>query len=162
MYSATFAQEQRRTWVVRANLGSSVGITNVSLEKALSAKHSIALLPSYGYFWSEDYRYETFGIGMEYRYYFAKNSIAPKGFYLAGGGSLAKGKATNGLTNVSYDVKGFSAQATAGKQWILRKGLTFDLNVGAEYLKLNVTGEGREFQFNLFLPSLGGGVGYAF
>lgn len=160
--SGLLAQDQKRTWVVRANLGSSIGITNISLEKALSDKHSISLLPSYGYFTSADYHYETYGIGLDYRYYFAKSSVAPKGFYVSAGGSLAKGKTKNDVNGESYDTKGFSTQAVAGKQWIFKKGFAIDINVGVEYLKLDATGYGHDYPFKFFLPSVGGGVGYSF
>ena len=164
LFLSTFvnAQENNRTWVVRANAGASLSISNVSLEKAFAKRHSLSIIPAYGFLRSEQATYRAYGIGMDYKYYFAKQKLAPQGFYALAGGSIAQGRANIETSGKTADIKGYTLHAEGGKQWIFKKGFTIDAHIGLQYINLNGKSEGYDFPFAGWLPALGAGIGYAF
>lgn len=167
--SGLLGQDKKRTWVARANIGAFLSITNVSIEKAFSNRSSVSLVPSFGYFRSEQFTYKTVGIGTEYRYYFQKQKIAPQGYYAAAGASYANGKADIETKSEIFDVKGYTTKLVAGKHWIFKKGFVIDAHLGVQYIDLDVKGRTAtinnkpvEQNYKWLLPAFGAGIGYAF
>ena len=164
--SAIHAQEKKRTWVASVNGGAFLSISNISLEKAFTNRSTVSLIPSFGYFRSEQFTYKTFGIGTEYRYYLQKQKIAPYGYYAAAGVSFANGRADIKTSARIFDAKGYTTQAVAGKHWIFKKGFTIDAHLGIQYVGLKVKERVEqkplEQSYNWILPAFGAGVGYAF
>lgn len=160
--TASVNAQVKRQWVARINGGAFLSLTNLSLEKTIGKRHSVSIIPAFGYFRSEQFTYKTYGIGTEYRYYFSKNMAAPAGFYTAAGASYANGKADIETKNEKYDVKGYTIQLVGGKQWIFKKGFTIDAHIGGQYINLNVKGVDYKQTYKWILPAIGAGIGYAF
>ena len=157
------AQEKQRSWVARINAGTFLGITNVSIEKTFLKRHSLTLIPSFGYLRSEQATYRTYGIGAEYRYYFTRNNFAPKSFYGGLGWSFDNGKATiESNNNEVTDVVGYTIDIIGGKQWILKKGWAIDVKGGFQYIRLNYKNNRADGVFSLPAPAIGFGLGYSF
>ncbi len=156
------AQNKNKTWVIRANVGASLSISNVSLEKAFAKRHSLSIIPAYGFLRSEKATYKAYGIGLDYKYYLSSQSFAPQGFYALTGGSMAQGRANIETTGKTADIKGYTLHAEGGKQWIFKKGFTIDAHLGLQYINLNGKSDGYDFPFAGWLPAFGAGIGYAF
>lgn len=154
--------QDRKQWVARLNGGAYLSLTNISIEKTIGKRGSVSLIPAFGYFRSEQFTYQTYGLGTEYRYYFSKKNLSPAGYYASVGGSIANGEANIETKNEKYDVKGSTIQLVGGKQWILKKGFTIDARLGAQYINLHVKGVNYEHTYKWILPALGAGIGYAF
>lgn len=156
------AQEKQRSWVARINAGTFLSITNVSIEKTFLKRHSLSLIPSFGYLRSEQATYRTYGIGTEYRYYFTRNNFAPKSFYAGLGWSFDDGKANIETNNEVTDVIGYTIDIIGGKQWILKKGWAIDVKGGFQYIRLNYKNNRADGDFSLPAPAIGVGLGYSF
>ena len=157
------AQEKQRSWVARINAGTFLSITNVSIEKAFLKRHSLSLIPSFGYLRSEQATYKTYGIGAEYRYYFTRHNSAPNSFYGGLGWSFDNGKATIETNNNEVtDVLGYTIDIIGGKQWILKKGWAIDAKIGFQYIRLNYKNVRADGDFTLPAPAVGVGFGYSF
>lgn len=156
------AQDVKRSWVVRANVGASLSISNVSLEKVFAKRHSLSIIPAYGFLKSEQATYRAYGIGMDYKYYFSRQKPAPQGFYALWGGSIAKGRADIETSGKTADIKGYTLHGEGGKQWVFKKGFTIDAHIGLQYINLDGKSDGYDFPFAGWLPAMGAGIGYAF
>ncbi len=169
-----FAQsEDVKPNVVKLNpLGAFFGAANLSYERALSEKSSVVISPSFGFFKTGGFKYTTYGIGGEYRFYFSKSKTAPSGMYAGPGAGVTFGTAkisdefNNGEEAEKTNVTGFNARAIIGHQWIWGSGFTLDLNGGIQYLNLKFKDETGSFAgseaFSGILPSLSVAIGYNF
>jgi hypothetical protein len=156
--------------VIKINpLGALFGSANLAYERALTDKSSIVIAPSFGFFKNGGYKYTTYGLGAEYRFYLSSSKSAPAGFYAGPGIGYTFGQAKfddmfGGGTTEKTSVSGLSAKAILGHQWIWSSGFTLDLNAGIQYfnLKFKDSNFGTGDPFSGILPALGFGLGYNF
>ncbi len=158
--------------IIKINpLGALVGAAHISYERALNARSSFLLSPSFGYFKMDKFKYSIMGIGTEYRFYLLSSKEAPIGFYAGPGIGYTFGKVKLSLPIDAHpvekiNVSGFAAKGILGYQWIWESRLSLDINGGVQYFGLNVknkSGEDQNFiPFKGFLPALGFSLGYAF
>jgi hypothetical protein len=164
-------KDNDRTQVIKVNpLGAIFGSANLAYEKALGeGATSILLAPSFGFFKSGTFKYTTYGLGAEYRFYFKKE--APEGTYFAPGVGYTFGQAKyedafGSGADEKTNVGGFAAKGVFGKQWIWGGGFTLDLNGGIQYINLKFADSQGIFAnsaaFSGILPALGVSIGYAF
>ncbi len=166
---SVFAQtEDVKPNVVKLNpLGALFGAANISYERALNEKSSILIAPSFGFFKTGGFKYTTYGLGAEYRFYFSKSRTAPSGIYAGPGAGVTFGTAKyddGSGDNDKTNITGFNAKAILGHQWIWSSGFTLDLNGGIQYLNLKFKDEdfsGNE-AFSGILPALSVAIGYNF
>lgn len=166
--STAFAQKESSTQnVIKVNpLGIFLGNASLSYERALTEKSSIVVSPSFGFLKFGGFKYSSFGIGAEYRFYLSKTKTAPAGLYVAPGlgytGGSVKDEDGNGdKTNFSS----FTAKGIIGHQWVWDSGFVLDLNGGIQYWGFNYSNSNGVFstaKASGILPVLGLGIGYAF
>lgn len=160
------AQEYQN--VVKINpLGALFGSANVAYERALNEGSSVVIAPSFGLLKSAGFKYTSFGIGAEYRFYFSKEKSAPMGFYAGPGAGFNFGEAkwddSNNDNSNKTSFSGFNVKGIIGYQWIWSSGFTLDLNGGIQYLDFkfkdsDVTGT----PISGVLPTIGFSLGYSF
>jgi hypothetical protein len=167
--TAIFAQSDVQPNVVKINpLGAFFGSANLGFEHALNEKSSVVILPSFGFLKSGGFKYTTFGIGAEYRFYFT--GTAPEGTYVAPGASAQFGTAKvedgEGGDASKTNISGFAAKAVIGHQWIWNSGFVLDLNGGIQYLNFNFKDKTGDFAgqnaLSGILPTLNVSIGYNF
>ena len=167
--TALFAQSDVQPNVIKLNpLGAVIGSVNIGFEHALNDQSSVVILPSFGMIKSSGFKYTTYGIGAEYRFYFKET--APKGTYVAPGVSAQFGTAkiedSNGGDNSKTNISGFSAKAIIGHQWIWNSGFVLDLNGGIQYVNFNFKDKSGDFAgknaLSGVLPALSVSFGYNF
>ena len=167
--SAVFSQSEVKPNVIKVNpLGALFGSANVAYEKALNEKSSFVIAPSFGTFKSGGFKYTTYGLGAEYRFYFT--GTAPKGTYVAPGIGVNFGTAkftnSDGGTDSKTNITGISGKAVIGHQWIWSSGFVLDLNGGIQYTSLKFKDKTGDFAgavaFSGILPALGLSLGYNF
>lgn len=154
--------------VIKINpLGALFGSANLAYERAISDKSSFVIAPSFGFFKNGGYKYTTYGLGLEYRFYLSGSKTAPAGFYVGPGVGYTFGQAKYedfmGTGDDKTSVSGLSAKGVLGHQWIWSSGFTLDLNAGIQYFNLKFKDEGFTGEpFSGILPALGFGLGYNF
>jgi hypothetical protein len=152
--------------VVKLNpAGLAFGTIQLSYEKALNSSSAAEL--SIGYtnvkakFDSEDAKISGFGAELKYKFYFSSSYDAPRGWYAA---PLINYSSANGSSNnKSGKVSAFGGGVVGGYQWIFGGGATgfaLDINLGAQFLSANVSGDITSSNFDGFLPRLGVSLGY--
>jgi len=161
----SFAQDGKKSNVIKLNpLGALFGSANFSFEHALNDNSSISVNPSLGFLKSSSFKYSTYGLGAQYRYYF--KGEAPKGVYTAAGVGYSFGSAKYTLDNSTSSVSGFNGEALFGKQWIWGSGFVLDLNGGVQYVNLKFKATSGAFALyeplSGILPSLNLSLGYNF
>jgi hypothetical protein len=165
---SVFAQSEIRPNIVKLNaLGALLHSVNLGYERGLNAQSSVVFLPSFALLKSGDLKYQFFGLGAEYRYYFS--GTAPKGAYVAPGASYLFGSAkyTNFNNNSEKTTaSGFTVKGVAGYQWIFGGNFVLDLNGGIQYLKLNLKDNSGDFAnqnaASGILPALSASIGFNF
>lgn len=167
--TAIFAQSDVQPNVIKINpLGAFFGSANLGFEHALNEQSSVVILPSFGMLKSAGFKYTTYGIGAEYRFYFTGS--APRGTYVAPGANAVFGTAkienSDGSDNSKTNITGFLAKAVIGHQWIWNSGFVLDLNGGVQYLDLKFKDKTGDFAnvnaFSGILPTLNVSIGYNF
>ncbi|HXR85259.1 MAG TPA: DUF3575 domain-containing protein [Hanamia sp.] len=169
MADAGFAQADIKPNVIKVNpLGALFGSGTVSYERAFHHKNSISIGPSFGIFTYDHFRYTTYGLSAEYRYYFT--GFAPRGTYAAVGGNADFGTTKfidyEGSFNTKTNVSGFRGKLVAGHQWIWKSRFSLDVNAGAQYIRYNFRdkegffGDGEALA--TIFPSIGLAIGYNF
>jgi len=152
------AQEQ----VIKINpLATLGGLDLVSYERAIGDQTSIVISGSIGGFKVGTTKYNSYGAGLQYRYYFDETL---NGFYGAGVAGFKSGKITDEstddlkYTNMLFGVK-------VGKQWLFDSGFTIDLNIGMNYRSFKYDSDNTVYTDTLkgngAIPSFGVGFGYA-
>lgn len=167
--TAIFAQSEVKPNVIKLNpLGALFGSANLGFEHALNENSSVVILPSFGMLKSSGFKYTTYGIGAEYRFYFKET--APKGTYVAPGASAQFGTAkvenSDGGEDSKTSISGISAKAVIGHQWIWSSGFVLDLNGGVQYVNFNFKDKTGDFAgqnaLSGILPALNFSIGYNF
>ena len=162
-----FAQDEYQNVVKLNPLGALFGSANLAYERALSEKSSVVIAPSFGMLKSGGFKYTTFGLGAEYRFYFSKEKEAPMGFYAAPGVGFSFGQAKiddiygdgeDSKTNITA----INAKGVIGYQWIFGSGFTVDLNGGLQYVKFKFKSDGFGIPLSGILPAVGASIGYSF
>lgn len=166
---SAFAQTNVKPNVIKVNpLGALFGSGTVAYERAFSHKSSIVIGPSFGIFTYDHFRYTTYGVSVEYRYYFT--GAAPRGTYAAVGGNADFGTTKfldyQGSFNTKTNVSGFRGKMIIGHQWIWKSRFTVDLNAGGQYILYNFRDKegffGTGQALSTLLPSIGLAFGYNF
>lgn len=166
---SAFAQTGVKPNVIKVNpLGALFGSGTIAYERAFGHKSSIVIGPSFGIFTYDHFRYTTYGLSAEYRYYFT--GIAPRGTYAAVGGNADFGTTKfidyEGSFNTKTNVSGFRGKIIAGHQWIWKSGFSLELNAGGQYILYNFRDKegffGTGQALSTWLPSLGLAIGYDF
>ncbi len=169
--SFAFAQKDGdgggRQNVVKINpIGFLFGAGSISYERALTPKSSILIAPTFGSYKIGSFKYSSFGLGAEYRFYLSNTKTAPEGFYAAPGIGFTTGKTS--VTGAATDAKftSFGGKAIIGNQWIFGSGFTLDLNGGISYQSYSYKDNSGSLYSGLkasgILPSIGIAIGYAF
>lgn len=157
--------------IVKFNpLGLLFGSGNLAYERALNAKSSVVVAPSFGFLKSGDFKYSTYGLGLEYRFYLSKTKSAPEGIYAAPGVGYVLGtaKSTDPFSGVEEktNVSTFTGKAVFGYQWVWDSGLVLDLNGGFQYLNFKFKDNTGVFSsddaLSGLLPALAVSIGYNF
>jgi hypothetical protein len=164
---AVFANAQNApTNVVKVNpLGFVFGSANVAYEKALTPKTSFVIAPSFGAFKLGGFKYSSYGLGAEYRFYLSKTSAAPEGFYAAPGVGFTAGRVKEDESNSKVKFTSFGGKAVIGNQWIFKSGFTLDLNGGVQFNSFSYKDNNGDFvglKASGVFPALGFSIGYAF
>lgn len=164
------AQDQKN--VIKANpLGLLFGSANLSYERALTEKSSIAVSPSFGSYKLGGFKYSSVGLGAEYRFYLSSSKNAPEGVYVSPAISYTSGKVSYedaffGTAVSDAKFGGLQVKGVFGKQWIWDSGFTIDLNGGISYINFSYTDNSNTAFSGLkgsgVLPTLAFGIGYAF
>ncbi len=168
---------------IKANPVALLGGTDlISFEHKLGDHFSGVVGGGYGGFKLGGYKYNSYGGGLQGRYYFTE---AMTGFYGAlvadyiGGkvkieemnfSFMGMGTETSGGAKTEINFSGFGGGVRAGYQWIFDSGFTLDVNVGAAYrsynYKWNNSAEEATYQDTLkgngVLPTGAVGIGYSF
>lgn len=166
--NAQDAQTSKQNVIKINPLGALFGSANLAYERAISDKSSFVVAPSFGFFKNGGYKYTTYGLGLEYRFYLSGSKTAPEGFYAGPGLGYTFGQAKYedmfGGPDEKTSVSGLSAKAILGHQWIWESGFTLDLNAGIQYFNLKFKDDnfGVGEPFSGILPALGFGLGYNF
>lgn len=159
-----FSQEVKN--VVKINpLGAIFGSANLAYERAVTEKSSIVIAPSFGFLSSAGFKYTTYGLGAEYRFYFSKEKAAPAGFYGAPGVgySFGQAKSTESDGTEKTSVSGVNVKGIVGYQWIWNSGFSLDLNGGIQYVNFKFSdSDFSGTPLSGILPTLGFSLGYAF
>lgn len=151
--------------VVKINpLGAFLGSANLAYERALTEKSSVVIAPSFGFLKSGGFKYTSFGLGAEYRFYLSKEKVAPKGFYAGPGAGFNFGEAKwedDATEKTSFS--GFNVKGIIGYQWIWNSGFTLDLNGGIQYLDFKFKDSDVDgVPLSGVLPTIGFSLGYSF
>jgi Protein of unknown function (DUF3575) len=159
--------ENDRKNVVKVNpLGLIFGAASISYERAISEKNSIVIAPTFGAFKLGGFKYSSFGLSGEYRFYLSKGKTAPEGLYAAPGLGFNTGKVKQDGVSTQAKFTSFGGKAVIGNQWIFGSGFTLDLNGGISYSSYSYkdnTGSGfNGLKASGILPALGFSLGYAF
>ncbi|QHL88186.1 DUF3575 domain-containing protein [Nibribacter ruber] len=110
-----------------------------------------------------------YGITPEYRVYLS-DTPAPDGFYVAPFLGFMKFKVDNGNDGFGYKGKttNFGGGLIAGRQWIFKQKVSFDIFLGPEYTVSNAKAEYgnkediEEAAYNGWLPRAGVALGFKF
>jgi len=166
VFAFSFAKAQQN--VVKVNpLATLGGLDLVSYERAIGDQTSVVISGAMGGFKVGTTKYSSFGVGVQYRYYFDE---ALNGFYGAGVAGFKSGKTTFDTTlggsssdDINYTNMLFGAKI--GKQWLMDSGFTIDLNIGANYRSFKYDSSDSTLTSGLkgngVIPSFGVGFGYA-
>lgn len=166
--SLTVQAQDGKQSVIKINpLGAFFGAAQLSYEHALGEHSSFLVSPSLGFFKSGDFKYNTYGLGAEYRFYLSNGRTAPAGFYVSPGLGYSFGTAKESFDGETdkTNVSGLTGKAVFGHQWIWSSGFSLDLNGGIQYFGLKFKDNdtfGSATAFSGILPALGFGIGYAF
>ncbi|WP_294303545.1 DUF3575 domain-containing protein [uncultured Chryseobacterium sp.] len=166
---------------IKANPVALLGGTDlISFEHKLGDHFSGVVGGGYGGFKLGGYKYNSYGGGLQGRYYFTE---AMTGFYGAVVADYIGGKVkieemdfgsmmgdTSGSAKTEINFSGFGGGVRAGYQWIFDSGFTLDVNLGASYrsykYKWNSTAEEETYEDGLkgngVLPTGSVGIGYSF
>ena len=162
-----FAQKSGKKNVVKINpFGLFFGNASLSYERALNDKNSVVISPTFGDLKVDNYKYSSFGLGAEYRFYTREE--APEGFYLSPGVGFSSGKVKleNSTSNNEANSTGIYIKGVLGKQWIWDSGFTLDLNGGIQYANYKYTGNANSAFNDLrgsgIFPTLSFSLGYNF
>ncbi|MDQ1096368.1 MULTISPECIES: DUF3575 domain-containing protein [Chryseobacterium] len=179
IYGIAMAQENS----IKANPAALLGGTDlVSFEHKFGDRISGVVGAGYGGFKLGGYKYNSYGGGLQGRYYFDE---AMTGFYGALVADYLSGKVeidengfnfnfgdteASGGSKTEINFSGFGGGLRVGYQWIFDSGFTLDLNVGASYraynYKWNNSAEEAEYEGSLkgngILPTGSVGLGYSF
>jgi Protein of unknown function (DUF3575) len=153
--------------VVKINpIGFIFGSGSIAYERALSAKSSILVAPTFGAFSFGGFKYTSFGLGAEYRFYLSNTKNAPTGLYAAPGVSFTTGKIKEDGFSTEAKFTSIGAKGVFGHQWIWNSGFTLDLNGGISYQSFTYKDTENSVFSGLkasgILPNIGIAVGYAF
>jgi hypothetical protein len=136
----------------------------VSYERAINNNMSGLIGAGLSSFSIGSYKYSSFGLEVQSRYYFKE---AIKGFY--GGGQVGFNSGTVELnspylTSSDLTFTSFRIGGKAGYQWIWDSGLTVDLNVGYGINTFSYSSSDAVLGLSASgaLPNLGFGIGYSF
>ncbi len=172
MFAATTVNAQKdsdnsRKNVIKVNpLGLIFGAASIGYERALTDKSSVVVAPTFGAFKLGGFKYSSFGLGAEYRFYLSSTKTAPQGFYAAPGLGFTTGKVKQDGVTSEAKFTSFGAKGVIGNQWIFSSGFTLDLNGGISYNSYKYTdNSGSAFsglKANGIFPALGFSLGYAF
>lgn len=157
-----FAQDYEHSIKINP-LGAIFGAANLAYEKTLSENTSVLIAPSFGMLKLSGFKYTTYGLGAEYRFYISKNHVAPEGMYVAPGAGFSFGQAKYEDDHDKTKTTGFNIKGVLGYQWIWESGFTLDLNGGIQYTSFSFRDD--EFDaipFSGILPALGVSIGYSF
>ncbi|MDQ1161957.1 hypothetical protein QE422_002325 [Chryseobacterium sp. SORGH_AS 447] len=168
---------------IKANPVALLGGTDlISFEHKLGDHFSAVVGGGYGGFKLGGYKYNSYGAGLQGRYYFTE---AMTGFYAAVVADYIGGKVkieNMGFSFMAMDedasanyksevnFSGFGGGVRAGYQWIFDSGFTLDVNLGAAYrsynYKWNNVAEEETYEDSLkgngVLPTGSVGIGYSF
>ncbi|MBA5246005.1 DUF3575 domain-containing protein [Marnyiella aurantia] len=168
---------------IKANPAALLGGSDlVTYERKLSDNITGVIGAGIGGFKLGGYKYESFGGGLQGRYYFDE---ALTGFYGAVIGDYITGKVemnsadfgfnfgdmgADADVNSETDFSAFGGGLRAGYQWVFDSGFTLDLNGGASYKFYDYksdTQSGEDFttaglKGNGILPAGSVGLGYTF
>jgi len=165
-FSSVNAQQN----VVKVNpLGLIFGATQLSYERAVSEKGAFEISAAYvnldATFSSsiDDVGLSGFGVEGKYKFYFSSENDAPRGWYAA---PLAQYSSISGDSgSESGKISAIGGGAVAGYQWVFGGGDTgfaLDLNLGAQYTSVSISGDISGTSLDGVLPRLGLSLGYAF
>ena len=154
--------------VIKVNpLGLLFGSAQLGYETALNEKSAVELSLAYSSVKAtvgsdSDAKATGFGGEGKYKFYFSSNYDAVRGWYAAPVATYASTKASSDDSEgkLSY----FGVGAVAGYQWVFGggdSGFALDLNLGAQYISANTSGDISVVTIDGILPRLGLSLGYA-
>ena len=167
LFGFSNVKAQEANGIIKVNpLGFVFGVFNVTYEKPLNDKSSVAVGASY-FNWS-NLGISGIGGSAEYRLYFSNNSEAPHGMFagpILDLGSLSYNY--EGYTIVDGEMKttkekqsvfSIGGGVKAGYQWLWDSGIALDLYFGYGYRAAKF----ENYDYSGGYPILGIGIGYAF
>jgi hypothetical protein len=164
--SVAFAQEGNGKNVIKVNpLGVFFGNASLAYERALTPKSSFVIAPSFGFFKLTGFKYSSYGIGAEYRFYLSKTKTSPEGLYVAPGLGYTGGSVKDEDFGDKTNFGAFYAKGVLGHQWIWDSGFVLDLNGGIQYTSFSYSDDSGNFstlKASGILPALGLSLGYNF
>lgn len=103
--------------------------------------------------------WSTFGLslGVEYNFYFQKH--APNGWFAGPGGGITYISAK--YVSDSSSSFGFNIGGHGGYRWIWDNGFLVDVQLGIQYIMINITINNTNMPFGGFGPYIGANIGYA-
>ncbi len=143
----------------------------LSYEFAVGEKTTLQPGFGYGGFKIADVGYQTYGVGVQFRYYFKE---AIKGFYGNVGGDFLSGKTfindySTDNKRIEFNFTSFGGLLGIGYQWAWDSGFLLDLNLRASYnnFKYDLPDDFDENQALTLrasgvLPGFGVAIGYHF
>jgi hypothetical protein len=144
-------------------LGYLFGVINLDYEKVKNNKRTFIIGGTYLTFNSSSWNVSGIGgrVGMQ----IYKEGNAPHGFYYGPTGSIAYVTAEYtdpyGMTSSSKGTA-FSVGGRAGYQWISKENITFNINVGVNYMLGSISAAGQKAPMGGISPQIGTSLGYAF
>jgi len=168
-FCAAIAQEKSANPknIVKVNpLGVFWGNASLAYERALTEKSSFVIAPSFGFLKFDGFKYSSFGIGAEYRFYLSKTRTAPAGLYVSPGLGYTGGSVKDeDYSNEKTNFNAFYFKGVLGHQWVWNSGFVLDLNGGIEYINFGYSdnsGNLSDLRGSGVFPALGVSIGYAF
>ena len=159
LFGISSLKAQEASSIIKVNpIGFAFGVFNVTYEKPLSAKNSVAIGASF-FNWS-NLGISGVGGSAEYRFYFSNNSEAPRGLFAApilDIGSLSYDYKFDSTTK-KESVFSIGGGVKAGNQWVWDSGVALDLYFGYGYRSANF----ENYNYSGGYPILGLALGYAF
>lgn len=154
--------------VIKVNpLGLLFGSAQFGYEKALNDKSAIEVSLAYSSISAtigsdSDAKANGFGAEGKYKFYFSSTKDAVRGWYGAPVATYSSTKASSGSSDGKLSYLGVGG--VAGYQWVFGggdSGFALDLNLGAQYISANTSGDITGTSIEGILPRLGLALGYA-
>ena len=163
----TFKSHAQKNVIKTNTLSLLIGVASIGYERAVSDKGALELVGSYyGAKVEFDSGDETaargFGVEGKYKFYISREQFAPRGWYVAPAIMYVNASAESGTERGEVSLIG--GGAVAGYQWVFGGGSTgfaLDLNLGAQYVSLDVDGDIDGANLEGVLPKVGVSIGYS-